>query len=80
MRPLVWSQEAEEEFAAAAEWYEQKAEGLGFEFTEAVLETCSRIVESPSAFGIWPDRPKMRKAVMGRGLVFRATCDVCCAR
>jgi toxin ParE1/3/4 len=66
MKALIWSREAEEEFAAAADWYEQRAEGLGFRFAQEVLETCERISESPTAFSTWENRPTMRKGVLRR--------------
>lgn len=66
MKDLIWSREAEEEFAAAAEWYEQRAEGLGLQFAQEVLETCKRIAENPTAFSTWANRPTMRKGVLRR--------------
>jgi Plasmid stabilisation system protein. len=66
MKHLVWSPEAEEEFAEAAEWYEQRAQGLGFQFGQEVMEICERIEENPKAFSTWPNRPAMRKGVLQR--------------
>lgn len=66
MKDLVWSPEAEEEFAAAAEWYEERAEGLGFRFAQEVLETCQRIAAAPAASSPWTNRPMFRKGLLRR--------------
>lgn len=47
MRSAVFHPEAEEEFIAAARFYEQHAEGLGREFIAEVRHTLRRIVVHP---------------------------------
>jgi toxin ParE1/3/4 len=50
MKPIEIDSEAEEEFRAGADYYENEKPGLGFEFTAAVEEAIDRIVQSPRAF------------------------------
>ena len=49
MRSAVFHPEAEEEFIAAARFYEQHAEGLGREFIAEVRHTVRRIVAHPES-------------------------------
>ncbi len=41
--------EADQEYRAAARWYEERRAGLGAEFLDAVDDTLRRIVRFPSA-------------------------------
>ena len=43
--------EAESEFAAAAEFYGEREEGLGESFSEEVFTTIDRVIEFPNS---WP--------------------------
>lgn len=51
MRGAVFHPDAEEEFIAAARFYEQHAEGLGREFIAEVRYTIGRIVAHPESGG-----------------------------
>jgi plasmid stabilization system protein ParE len=56
--------EAEEELAAAAEWYEAQRSGLGVELVAAVDATLEDIVAAPLACPTWrSDRPYRKKMV-----------------
>ncbi len=46
--------EASAELYAAAEYYEQKEEGLGWRFRNEVLQVCQLIVQQPV---LWRERP-----------------------
>ena len=48
-KPLRAEPEALEELQAAARWYEQRRDGLGFELLASVREATGRIRESPSS-------------------------------
>ena len=50
MSPVVLSDEAIAEFAAAANWYEEQHVGLGQRFLDDVDSVIGRITEHPSAF------------------------------
>ena len=43
MKPIRVELEAKEELAAAAEWYEERREGLGLELIAEVLATICRL-------------------------------------
>jgi plasmid stabilization system protein ParE len=49
--PVVLSHEAEREFDAAADWYEQQA-GLGTEFVTNVRDVLSRIGQMPEMHAV----------------------------
>ncbi len=47
MRRVLFRPQAQDEFEAAAEWYERECRGLGEAFIEAVDEQLARIAENP---------------------------------
>ncbi len=49
MRSVLFHPEAEEEFIAAARFYEEHAEGLGRQFITEVQHTIERIVAHPES-------------------------------
>src|SRR5947209_17260624 len=58
MRSLRVLPEAEEELAAAAEWYESKRAGLGVELVAIVDRAFDAIKDAPFAYAQWrADRP-----------------------
>jgi toxin ParE1/3/4 len=58
------SPEAEEELAAAAEWYEARRVGLGIELVAAMDRAFDAIAAAPSSFPAWrDDRPYRMKVV-----------------
>ncbi len=50
--PLIVRPEAEEELAEAYEWYEQQAQGLGFDFLLHVEAALSSIQRSPQMYPV----------------------------
>jgi plasmid stabilization system protein ParE len=58
--------EAEEELAAAAEWYEERRPGLGIQFVATVDAAVDRVVEAPLVCPIWLEGFPYRKLVMQR--------------
>ena len=56
--------EAEEELTRAAEWYESKREGLGYEFVAAIDQVLASITRQPLGHPIWKHSPDHRKAVV----------------
>jgi plasmid stabilization system protein ParE len=61
MRSLRVLPEAEEELAAAAEWYESKRAGLGVELVAIVDRAFDAIQEAPFSYAQWrADRPYRR--------------------
>lgn len=65
MKPIEFDGEAEEEYRAAADYYEGQVRGLGFEFTAAVGDAISRIVQTPKAFSPYKESG-LRKFVLQR--------------
>jgi plasmid stabilization system protein ParE len=57
-RPLRIDREAEEELSAAVVWYEQRREGLGADFTNAVFETLGQIRDFPNLGSPFPGVPR----------------------
>jgi plasmid stabilization system protein ParE len=56
--------EAEEELAAAAEWYETRRAGLGLELVAVIDRAFDAILEAPLSYAEWrDDRPYRRKVV-----------------
>lgn len=52
--------EADAEFAAAVEWYEERRLGLGDEFEQDVYDGFEVILESPHAWQRWPGLDTVR--------------------
>lgn len=64
MRSAVFHPEAEEEFIAAARFYEQHAEGLGREFIAEVRHTLRRVVVHPGSGALFSRG--LRRALVDR--------------
>lgn len=62
-RALVFRPEAQEEFDAAVDWYQERA-GLGGELIASVEEALDRIVENPRLYEVVHD--PVRRAVVHR--------------
>jgi len=58
--------EAEEELAAAAQWYEERRPGLGVQFVATVDAFVDRVAEAPLACPTWLKGFPYRKVVMQR--------------
>lgn len=64
MTRLRVSPEAEEELAAAAEWYEARRAGLGVELVASVDGAFEEILAAPLSYATWrTDRPFRKKVV-----------------
>ena len=64
MTQLRIAPEAEEELAAAAEWYEARRPGLGLELVAVIDRAFDAILEAPLSYAVWrDDRPYRRKVV-----------------
>ena len=77
MRPVRLDEAAEEEAAGAAEWYDDRQEGLGDRFLSAVEEGLTQLRESPEACspvqGVPAGLPEVRRISLKGfpyGLVF----------
>ena len=57
-KPVRFDAEAEEEFTAAAGWYERERPGLGGEFVVSVNETVLEVRERPETFSLVPTVPQ----------------------
>ncbi len=56
--------EAEEELAAAAEWYEARRMGLGVDFVASIDVAVEELLAAPLSYPAWwPDRPYRKKVV-----------------
>ncbi len=66
--------EAEAEFAAAADFYNQREEGLGDDFSEEVFATIDRIIKFPNS---WPrSSHRTRRCLCNRfpySVIYRST-------
>lgn len=52
MRYTYWLHEKiQTDFNEAFSWYEEKLEGLGYEFLDAIENTITEIIANPEAFG-----------------------------
>jgi plasmid stabilization system protein ParE len=58
--------EAEEELAAAAQWYEERREGLGIQFITAMDASVAWLAQAPDSCPIWLAGYPYRKLVMQR--------------
>lgn len=68
-KPVRFDAEAEEEFTAAAGWYERERPGLGGEFLVSVNETVLEVRERPETFSLVPAVPQalgVRRALVKR--------------
>ena len=65
-REVLVLPEAEEELAAAAQWYEERRPGLGVQLVATVDAAVGRVVEAPLACPIWLEGFPYRKLVMQR--------------
>src|SRR5436305_1261232 len=52
MKPVVFDSEANDEFHAAAAYYEEQRTGLGDEFATEVQQGVNRITQMPQAFPV----------------------------
>jgi plasmid stabilization system protein ParE len=71
-RTVRLREEADQDLAAAASWYEQQRRGLGHEFLDEALSTFSSIAERPLAYPLV--HRNTRRALMLRfpfGVFFR---------
>jgi plasmid stabilization system protein ParE len=50
MKPVTFDSEAEDEFRAAASYYEAQRAGLGDDFAAEVEQAAQRIAQTPQAF------------------------------
>jgi hypothetical protein len=50
--------EAEAELAYAAEWYDERRRGLGYELLAEVETVCDILLERPEGWPRWPDAPR----------------------
>ena len=57
---------AEEELAAAFDWYEAKHSGLGRAFLLAIDTAFVAVAEQPEAWPVWPRLPHVRRYVVHR--------------
>jgi len=76
VRSVEFHPHAQEEFAAAARFYERQAAGLGRDFVAAVQHTYERLVEAP-ALGA-PFGGRLRRLLVPKfpyGLLYRAEPD-----
>ncbi len=56
--PIRFDAEAEDEFEAAALYYEERSRGLGTAFLNSVDDAVSRLREAPQRFGRLPGVPE----------------------
>lgn len=66
MTRLRIAPEAEEELAAAAEWYESRRAGLGVELVAVIDRVFEQILEAPLASPAWRDDRAYRRKVVER--------------
>ena len=64
MTRLRVAPEAEEELAAAAEWYEARRPGLGVELVASIDGAFEEILAAPLSCAVWwPNRPYRKKII-----------------
>lgn len=56
-KPVRFDREAEDELAAAVDWYESQRHGLGLDRLQVIDEALSRIGEAPLQFPLPPSIP-----------------------
>lgn len=66
VKPTTLHEGAEEELLGAAEWYENRARGLGHDFIAGVTALMERISEAPGSFPRWEGDGRYRKAKLPR--------------
>lgn len=65
MKPVIVDSEAEAEFRAAIEYYDEQRQGLGEEFESEVEQCINRIAQTPQAFSPYGSEG-LRKCVVNR--------------
>jgi plasmid stabilization system protein ParE len=76
VRSVEFHPEAQNEFAAAARFYEDQRHGLGLDFTVTIQQTYERLLEFPSAGA--PFGRRVRRVLVPKfpyGLLYRAESD-----
>jgi plasmid stabilization system protein ParE len=66
IRAIVFLPEAEDEVAAALEWYEPRRPGIGADFLAELDLAVRTIAEHPEAWPVWRERHPFRKRAMER--------------
>ncbi len=65
MKPIRLDEEAQEELAAAQEWYESQFRGLGNDLVAAIDAVLQRIQKNPTRFAlVLPRRSGVRRVVL----------------
>lgn len=60
---IVLHPEAQADITEAAEWYEERAAGLGVEFVNAVFSALEHMSRTPRRFAVWPHAPEVSPPV-----------------
>ena len=53
-RAIAWHPDAESEFAADVDWYDERELGLGDRFESQVLGAVDESADTPAAWPMWP--------------------------
>ena len=71
--PFDFHPEAQAEFEASADWYDERSGGAGVRFEDAVREAIDAAVDSPEAWAVWPgwDRDPVVRSKGVSGFPFR---------
>lgn len=65
MKPVTFDSEADEEFRAAAAYYEGQQAGLGDDFADEVEQAVQRVAQTPQAFPLY-GTSGLRKCLLRR--------------
>jgi plasmid stabilization system protein ParE len=65
-RKIIYTLEAEEDYDSAVDYYEQKRDGLGFEFVERMIQAENFIKNNPKACQKINDKYPYRRYVMNQ--------------
>jgi toxin ParE1/3/4 len=57
VKPIAPHPEAEEEFHASVDYYEDRSEGLGVRFREAIEQAVEKIRRQPNFYPLYKDTP-----------------------